>query len=77
MSIHEKGITPNVEVVLTADEDSKLRVQQTRADITDPKEFNERFGFTPIVDGQLQAALDVLQGIKVMDQRRAATASVH
>lgn len=76
VSIHEKGITPNVEVVLTADEDSKLRVQQTRADVTDPKEFNERFGFTPIVDAQLQAALDVLQGIKVMDQHRAA-ALVH
>jgi carboxyl-terminal processing protease len=76
VSIHEKGITPNVEVILTADEDSKLRVQQTRPDITDPKDFNERFGFYPIADEQLQAALDVLKGIKVLDQRKTA-ALVH
>ncbi len=77
VSIHEKGVTPNVEVVMTADEDSKLRVQQTRPDVTDPKDFNERFGFTPIEDRQLEAALDVLKGIKLFDQRRDAVVAVH
>jgi carboxyl-terminal processing protease len=75
VSIHEKGITPNVEVIMSADEDSKLRVQQTRADVTDPAEFNERFGFTPISDQQLEAAIDVLKGIKLLDQRRTAVAA--
>ena len=77
VSIHEKGITPNVEVIMTADEDSKLRVQQTRSDIVDPAEFNERFGFTPIADRQLQAALDVLKGIELLDQRSTAPVAVN
>jgi carboxyl-terminal processing protease len=64
-----------VEVVLSADDDSKIHVQQTRADITDPKEFNERFGFTPIPDVQLQAALDVLKGMKMLQDRSAAVAT--
>ncbi|HTO03588.1 MAG TPA: S41 family peptidase [Opitutus sp.] len=77
VSIHEKGITPNVEVIMTADEDSKLRVQQTRSDIVDPDEFNERFGFRPIADRQLQAAMDVLKGIELLDQRNSAPVAVH
>jgi carboxyl-terminal processing protease len=76
VSIHEKGIAPNVEVVLTADEDSKLRVQQTRDDIADPAAFKERFGFTPIEDRQLNAALDVLRGVKLLDERCATGVSV-
>lgn len=74
VSIHEKGITPNVEVIMTADEDSKLRVQQTRPDVSDPVEFNERFGFLPIEDRQLQAALDVLKGIRLLGERGSAVA---
>ncbi|HYD85543.1 MAG TPA: S41 family peptidase, partial [Opitutus sp.] len=41
LSIHETGIEPNVEVIATADEDSKLQVQHARADVKDPKEFKE------------------------------------
>jgi carboxyl-terminal processing protease len=63
ISIHEKGIEPQVEVVMTPDEDNKLRVQRSRSDVTDPGEFNERFGFRPIEDRQLQAAIDVLKGV--------------
>jgi carboxyl-terminal processing protease len=74
VSIHEKGISPNVEVIMSADEDSKLRVQQTRADVVDPHEFSERFGFDPIEDRQLQAATDVLKGIRLLDQRRSEVA---
>ncbi|HWA85527.1 MAG TPA: S41 family peptidase [Opitutus sp.] len=77
VSIHEKGITPQVEVVLAADEDSKLRLQMARSDITDPKEFKERFGFTPIADRQLAAALDVLKSAELLDGRRAAVAAAH
>jgi carboxyl-terminal processing protease len=42
-------------------------VQQTRPDVIDPAEFNDRFGFTPIEDRQLEAAMDVLKGIKLLD----------
>ena len=71
VSIHEKGISPQVEVVMTPDEDSKLRLQHLRSDVTDPKDFKERFGFAPIEDRQLQAALDVLKGINLLADRAA------
>ena len=75
VSIHEKGIEPQVEVVMTPDEDDKLSRQHARPDITDPKEFKERFGFEPIEDRQLQAALDVLKGVQLLDERAGATGS--
>jgi carboxyl-terminal processing protease len=65
VSIHEKGITPNVEVVMTPEEDTKLARQRSRSDITDPKEFKTRFGFEPIVDRQLNAAIAVLKGVQL------------
>lgn len=66
VNIHERGITPHVEVVMTPEEDSKLARQRNRADITDPKQFKERFGFEPVEDRQLQAALDVLKGVQLL-----------
>ena len=72
VSIHEKGIAPQVEVVMTPDEDDKLSRQHSRSDLTDPKEFKERFGFEPIEDRQLQAALDVLKGVRLLDERAPA-----
>jgi len=74
VSIHAKGIAPDVDVVLTPDDDSKLQVQQTRSDIADPKEFQERFGFAPIADRQLAAALAVLQGVNLLEERRETVA---
>ncbi len=75
VSIHERGIEPNVEVIATAEEDSKLRVQRTRADVSDPAEFEERFGFAPIEDRQLEAAREVLRGIRILDAKGAAVAA--
>ena len=69
VSIHEKGIAPHVEIVMTAEEDRKLGRQRARSDITDPQEFKERFGFERIEDRQLQAALDVLKGVRLIDLR--------
>lgn len=76
VSIHEKGIAPQVEVVMTPEEDSQLRLQHLRPDVADPKEFKERFGFAPIEDRQLDAALDVLKGINLL-RERAATPATH
>jgi carboxyl-terminal processing protease len=75
VSIHEKGITPQVEVVMTPEEDSQLRLQHLRPDVADPKDFKERFGFAPIEDRQLQAALDVLRGINLLGDRGAPPAA--
>ena len=69
VSIHEKGITPQVEVVMTPEEDSRVRLQHLRPDVVDPKDFKERFGFEPIEDRQLHAALDVLRGVNLLAER--------
>jgi carboxyl-terminal processing protease len=63
ITIHEKGIQPQVELEISADDESKLRLQQSRPDLTEPVEFNERFGFQRIEDLQLNAAEEVLQGV--------------
>jgi carboxyl-terminal processing protease len=65
-TIHEKGIAPHVEVVMTPEEDTKLARQRSRPDITDPEEFKTRFGFEPIADRQLDAALAVLRGVRLL-----------
>ncbi len=71
LSIHEKGIAPHVEVVMTPEEDNKLARQRSRYDLTEPKEFQSRFGFEPIPDRQLQAALEVLKGVRLLGTRAA------
>lgn len=64
VTIHEKGVAPDVEVVMTPEDDHKIELQRAREDITSAEEFKERFGFEPIADRQLQAAVDVLIGIQ-------------
>jgi carboxyl-terminal processing protease len=59
--INALGVSPQVEVVLTSDDDRKIERQISRPDITDPADFKERFEFTPIEDRQLDAALDILK----------------
>ncbi len=63
-SIHEQGITPHVEVVMTTEEDTRLARQRSRPDITDRAEFRERFGFEPIGDRQLDTAVAMLKGVR-------------
>jgi carboxyl-terminal processing protease len=75
VTIHEHGVSPQVEIILSPDEDEKIGLQNERADITDPKEFEQRFGFAPIEDRQLQAAIDVLRGVQVFAARGGADAS--
>jgi carboxyl-terminal processing protease len=72
VTIHQKGIVPQVEVVMTEEEDSKLRQQSARPDVTDPADFKSRFGFTPIADRQLDAALEVLKGVEILDDQAEA-----
>jgi len=77
VSIHQKGITPQVEVVMTADEDQNLRDQSARPDLTDPRKFREQFGVDPVEDRQLEAACDVLKGVEMFDGQVAALRKVH
>jgi len=76
VSIHEKGIAPQVEVIMTPDEDFKLRQQHGRPDLLgQPAEFRTVFGFDPIEDRQLQTALDVLKGVDMLDGQADAAAA--
>jgi carboxyl-terminal processing protease len=63
VTIHEKGIVPQVELEMSSDDDGKIRLQQSRPDLTAPTEFSERFGFQRIEDVQLDAAEEVLTGV--------------
>jgi carboxyl-terminal processing protease len=59
VTIHEKGISPQAEIEVSADDEARLRLQQTRADdgdLEDPKD-------KPIADVQLAAAEEILAGV--------------
>ena len=66
VTIHERGITPHVEIEMDAEDEARLRVQQSRTDLLDMTEFADRFGFEPVEDVQLQAAQEVLRGVLLM-----------
>ncbi len=68
-SIHEKGIAPQVEAVMSPEEDGRLRLQRLRHDMRKPEEFQQRFGFQPIEDRQLRVGLDVLTGRRLLELR--------
>jgi carboxyl-terminal processing protease len=66
--IHGKGVSPQVEVVMSLEEDRKLEQQTARPELTDPVAFRDRFGFDLIEDRQLDAALDVLKSARMLDK---------
>ena len=74
-TIHERGITPHVEVVMTPEEDTKLARQRGRADISDPAAFKDRFGFEPVVDRQLETAVAMLKGTRLFSESLVARAT--
>jgi len=61
--IHEHGVEPQAVVEISEDDESKIRLQQSRIELNEPSEFTERFGFAPIPDVQLQTAEEVLTGL--------------
>lgn len=71
-TLHEKGVEPNVEVIMSPEEDQNIRLQRTRRDVVDPNEFKDRFGVAPVADRQLQAALDVLKAERLLSEREPA-----
>jgi carboxyl-terminal processing protease len=60
---------------MTPEEDTKLARQRGRPDIIDPKAFKERFGFEPVADRQLDAAVAMLKGVRLFGDRAVARAS--
>jgi len=75
VSIHGHGIEPDVALVMSPEEDDKLRLQRARSDaLEDEAAFEERFGFRPIADKQLDAAVDALRGVQLLRERGFARA---
>jgi len=75
VSIHGHGIEPDVALVMSPEEDDKLRLQRARSDaLEDLEEFEARFGFRPIADKQLDAAVDALRGVQLLRVRGFARA---
>ncbi|HVZ63045.1 MAG TPA: S41 family peptidase [Lacunisphaera sp.] len=70
VTIHEKGIQPQVEIEISADDEAKVRLQQARMDLANPADFAGRFGFQPIEDVQLEAAREVLRGVLAERERK-------
>ena len=69
VTLHEKGVEPHVEIVMSPDEDQNIRLQRARRDVDDPAAFKERFGIAPVEDRQLNAAIDILKGIRLLAER--------
>ena len=59
--IHERGILPDVEQVLTPEQEKAVFLRRLRSDVTDPKVFEERFGVPMADDTQLDAAVAELR----------------
>jgi carboxyl-terminal processing protease len=59
VTIHEKGIQPHAEVEISADDESKIRLQQSRSADEDPANDDDK----PIPDVQLAAAEEILTGV--------------
>jgi carboxyl-terminal processing protease len=73
VTIHEKGVTPDVAIVMSPQEDESARLQRMRDDISDPDEFKERFEVDATPDRQLEAAVSVLQSALILEQRGRST----
>jgi len=65
ITIHEKGIAPQVELEVSPDDENRLRVQQTRSELSAASDDNEK----SIDDLQLAAAEEVLTGLLAMQTK--------
>lgn len=74
--IHERGIVPDIVIELPIEEEVKLRVQRNRPERLPPEEFMVRFGFKPIADRQLDAAVASLRGLLIHEAQRDKAASL-
>ncbi len=73
--IHGHGISPDVELIATSDEDRSLALQRNRSDITDPVVFKDRFNVELVPDRQLAAATDVLRAALLLNERAAPSSA--
>ena len=61
-----------MELVMTPEEDRNVALQRAREEEIEAAVFEERFGFAPVADRQLAAALDVLRAAALVGGRTIA-----
>jgi len=61
VTIHEKGIQPDLREAMTPEEEKAVFLHRLRPDIDDPEVFKERFGVAMADDRQLATALRALR----------------
>ena len=69
VTIHERGVEPHVNVVMSNEEDQNIRLQLTRDDVKEDAEFKERFGASRVEDRQLEAGEAILRAIILLEGR--------
>jgi len=71
--IHERGITPDILVPISEEDERKLLEQRARGNAPAPEDGIEKR--EKVVDAQLDRAVDVIKGVKLFD-RQTKTAKV-
>ncbi len=66
--IHEQGVEPNILVPMSEDDERKLMLQRARANLP-PEDDATVEKEEPVVDVQLERAVDVLKGVKLFAQQ--------
>lgn len=56
ITVHDVGVVPHEEIVMSPEDDLNVALQRSRRDLVSPEVFEQRFGFAPVPDLQLQAA---------------------
>jgi len=69
VTIHERGVEPHVNVVMSNEDDQNIRLQLTRDDVKEDADFKERFGVSRVEDRQLEAGEAVLRAIILLEGR--------
>lgn len=72
--IHERGITPDIEVSLTRDEEEALNLRRTPGMLDSPDLATRREEIEAVRDWQLERAVDLLKGITLYQQRNGKLA---
>ncbi len=65
-AIHKRGIEPDLRITQTGEETRKLILQRRYLDALGEEAFVEKYGFEPIVDSQLDVALEVVRERSVL-----------
>ncbi len=72
--IHERGITPDIEVSLTREEEEALNLRRTPGLLDSPEYADRRAEIEAVRDWPLERATDLLKGIMLYQQRNGKMA---